>query len=591
MVPEKIDDNWYVCTLFAMKPPGFWKSKANVVKETRKAARLLRTAPFMPSEQQLRKKKLSSLAMAITAHGGFPRFAKKCGLIPRRVPNGYYNSIDVLSKDLRKLAEDLGQAGVMPTSTQLRKSRLFSIMSAIDRHGGFFKVADLASLQTAHGRKPNGHYADFANVAREVVDAVKQTGALGQMPSSGELSRLGRSGLTAGIIQHGGFYAVASQLGLKPGRMPNGYWNDATIKEHIASFIADFGQRGVFPTGGELRLNDRADLEVAISRNGGSYRFARLLKLRVAKGRESGYWQKPGVLKREVLAFIRKHGTAGQMPTQQAFVAHGRVDLNNAIFRYGGGHSAFAARLGLTLNERPKRYWRSFSNLQNELVQFNKIFGHEGQMPSSPQLREAGFAALDSAISNVWGGYFAVAERLGWSSVNISLWPRSEIELQIAHELLAVIDFDIEQQEPLSHKKAGRRNPKCDIVVPQHKLVVEFDSWKWHSGVNRLGIERLELDRQKSRLLRGEGWTVIRIRERPLELTHKHDVSIGTAKLKSICDDVIRRICELTDLSLNDHRVKRYLAAPSSLRTDACRAYITEHLKQRRGESATRLRA
>jgi hypothetical protein len=574
-----------------MKPSGFWKNQANVVKETRKAARLLQTAPFMPSERELRKKKLSSLAIAITDHGGFPRFAKKCGLIPRRVPNGHYDSIQVLASDLRKLAQELRQAGVMPTSTQLRTQRLFSIMSAIDRHGGFFRVGDLASLQTDHLRKPNGHYADFANVAREVVDAVKQTSNLGQMPSSGELSSLGRSGLTVGIIRHGGFHAVASRLGLKPGRMPNGYWNDATIKQHVASFIAEFGQRGVFPTGSELRLNDRADLEVAISRHGGSYRFARLLKLRVTKGQEPGYWQKPGVLKGEVLAFIRKHGTAGKMPTQQAFVAHGRPDINNALFRYGGGHSAFAASLGLAINERPKRYWRDFSNLQLELVQFNQIFGYDGQMPSSPQLREAGFAALDSAISNVWGGYFKVAERLGWSSVNMSLWPRSEIELRIAHELQAVIDFDIEQQEPLSHRKIGCPNPKCDMVVPKLRLVVEFDSWKWHSGLNPRGVERFDLDSQKSELLRNEGWTVIRIRERPLELTHKHDVSVGTSKLKSICDAVIRRICKLTDLSLNDRRVRRYLAAPSPLRTDAARGCINKKLERRRGQAATRRRA
>lgn len=574
-----------------MKPPSYWKSEANVRKETLQAAKLLRTAPFMPSEKQLRRKKLSSLALAITNHGGFPRFAKKCGLIPRRVPNGYYDSIGILGKDLRKLATNLGQPGVMPTSTLLRRHRLFSIMSAIARHKGFFKVAEAVGLQLAHNQKPNGYYNDFANVVSEVIDAVKQLGTLGQMPSSGDLSGLGRSGLTVGIIRHGGFHAVASRLGLKPGRMPNGYWKDSTIKEHVVAFIADFGQRGVFPTGNELRLNGRADLEVAIARHGGGYRFARMLKLRVAKGREPGFWQKPGVLEREVLTFIRKHGTARQMPTQQAFVAHGRPDLNNALFRYGGGHAAFALRLGLALNERPKRYWRDFSNLRNELVQFNGIFGHDGHMPSSPQLREAGFAALDSAISNVWGGYFAVAERLGWSSVNVSLWPRSEIELQIAHELQAVVDFDIEQQEPLSRKQGGRASPKCDIVIPSLRLVVEFDSWKWHSGVNRRGIQRFKLDSEKSHLLRSEGWEVIRIRERPLELTHKHDVPVATPKLKGICDAVIRRMCEITHLSLHDHRVRRYLAAPSPLQTDACRDYITKVLKRRRGEGAARLRA
>ena len=109
--------------------------------------------------------------------------------------------------------------------------------------------------------------------------------------------------------------------------------------------------------------------------------------------------------------------------------------------------------------------------------------------------------------------------------------------------------------------------------------------------MNPRGVERFDLDSQKSELLRNEGWTVIRIRERPLELTHKHDVSEGTSKLKSICDAVIRRICKLTDLSLNDRRVRRYLAAPAPLRTDAARAYINEKLERRRGQAATQRRA
>lgn len=568
------------------KSSGYWKKEANVIAETKQAARALGRPLLMPSEKELRARKMSSLVEAIRYHGGFPRFAKKCGLTPRRLPNGFYDNIEVLAESLRTLSCELGQPGLMPTSTQLREKSLFSLMSAIDRHGGFQKVADASRLAMTHDKKPNGYYDEFQNVAKDVLDAIRQTGGYGQMPSANDLNKIGRGGVVEGIIRHGGFFSVATQLGLKPGRMPNGYWTDKTIKEHITTFVDEFGKPGVFPTGAELRSHDRADLDVAITRNGGAYKFAHLLQLRVTKGRQEGWWSEPGSLEREVLAFIEKHGTAGQMPTQQDFAACGRSDLNNALFRYGGGLSAFAQRCGLSVNQRPRGYWQDFDNLRLELLEVNKYFGYAGQMPSSPQLREAGFSHVDAAISNVWGGYFAVAERLGWSSVNISLWPRSEIELRIAHELQAVVSFDLEQHKVEVQKGQNRKTVDCDVVVPALHLVVEFDSWRWHSGVNPQGVLRFEKDVEKSRLLRDAGWRVIRIREKPLALTHEHDLSISGTHLKDICDLVIRRACEITSLSLSAQKVRRYLKSPRPLRSSVSQQYIARVLARRRGDEA-----
>jgi hypothetical protein len=563
---------------------GYWKKEANVIAETKQAARALGRPLLMPSEKELRASKMSSLAMAITYHGGFPRFAKKCGLTPRRLPNGFYDNIEVLAESLRTLSCELGQPGLMPTSTQLREKSLSSLMSAIERHGGFQEVAKASHLRMTHDKKPDGYYDDFQNVARDVLDAIRQIGCFGQMPSTNDLTEIGRGGVVAGIIRHGGFFSVATQLGLKPGRMPNGYWTDKTIKEHITHFVEEFGRPGVFPTGAELRAHDRADLDVAITRNGGVYKFASILRLKTTKGRQEGWWAEPGSLEREVLAFIEEHGTAGQMPTQQDLASHGRSDLNNALFRYGGGQSAFAQRCGLSLNQRPRGYWQDFNNLRNELIEVNKHFGYAGQMPSSPQLREAGFSHVDAAISNVWGGYFAVAERLGWSSVNMSLWPRSEIELRIAHELQAVIAFDLEQHKVEVRKGKTSKTVDCDIVVPALQLIVEFDSWRWHSGFNPRGELRLEKDIEKSRLLRDAGWRVIRIREKPLAVTHQHDLSISGTSVKDICDLVIRRACVITPLSLTGRKVSSYLKSPSSLRADASQQYIAQMLARRRGD-------
>lgn len=569
----------------SIKPHGYWSDLVNIIRETKKAARMLRHPLLMPSEGELRDRRMSSLAMAITNNGGFPRFAEQCGLFSRRIPNGHYDKIQVVIKELRTIASHLRTPRLMPTSTQLRSKRLYSLMAAIARHGGFATVAKIAGLKMSHDKKPPGHYDNYEHVSKEILEAIRASKRFGQMPSSKDLQLAKRSGLVVGVIRHGGFFKVATSLGLKPSRMPNGYWTDETITQHIVSFVNDYGEQGVFPTGSELRLHDHADLDVAITRHGGAYKFAVLLNLEVTKGRKQGAWEEPGTLDREVHAFIKLFKKAGQMPTQADFKRHGRSDLNNALFRYGGGHVAFAVRHGLKLNERPKGYWRRFSNLRKELVEFNKHFGHAGQMPSSPQLRDADYSRLDSAISNVWDGYFSVAERLGWSSVNASLWPRSEIELQIAHELNAVVSFDIDRHDVVVNRENVKQTLDCDIVVPALRLVVEFDSWRWHSGFTLRGDAKFDKDKLKSQLLQRAGWTVVRIREAPLELTHIHDVAVAQTGLKSISNAVVRRICQVTSLRVTSRPVSKYLASPHACRSDVCQQYIAELLKRRRGRS------
>lgn len=573
MLPEPLRDP---------RPHGYWKAKANVIAETLAAAKRLGHPTLMPSEDELRTIGLSSLAIAITKDfDGFPRFAKECGLLPRRLPNGYFDDISTLCSALKTYAETNKMNSVMPTTDALKKSGDHALVSAIGKHGGVLAVATACSLTMSHDKKPSGHYNDFETVATEIHEFIAQTQTWGIMPCQDELSDAGKSGLGKAIADHGGFPAVAIRLGLAPRRKPNGYWSDERIDEEVQLFVADHGEPGAFPTGALLRDLDRADLDNAINRcEGGARAVAHRLGLSVAGGRETGYWERDDNLAREVLNFVAQHGETGMMPTQKELIARKRWDLVNALHRVAGGNAVFAQELGLQTRERPKGYWQEFSNLRDELIAFNSQHGQLGQMPSPTLLRETGYSYILTPI-NDFGGFFAVAERLGWSCTNATLWPRSEIEICIAHELQCVVDFDLD-----THKLEdipGR--PDCDIVVPSLSLIVEFDSWKWHHGQDNNGADRYVKDCAKSVILRNAGWQVIRIREKPLLTTHDHDVCVAGTNLKEHIDSVVKRMQQLYPAL--EARVATYLACATPQRVAEARRFIENILKTRRGEAGS----
>lgn len=553
------------------KPRGYWQDKANVVKETIAAAKRLGHPTIMPCGDELRGIGLSSLEIAITkSFGGIPRFAKECGLQPRRLPNGFFDEIETLCKALRLFSESNGATGLMPTTDALKKAGEHSLVKAIAKHHGVEAVSAACSLPMSHNKKPDGYYDAFESVAAEVRDFIARKGAWGTMPSPGELTDAGESGLAFAITKHGGFPKTAMRLGLLPRRKPIGHWTPETIETELLLFVSEHGEPGVFPTGTLLRNCERTDLENAFNDYpGGTRALAETLGLQMLGGKPNGYWENKANIANELHAFITQHGEEGVMPTQDVLLSHGRQDLVNAMYRWAGGQAAFAASLGLRTIERPKNYWKDFGNLKRELLDFNAAFGHPGQMPSVSWLNENGGGAIQTAINNYHDGTFKVAKRLGWSCAHAGLWPRSEIEIVIAHELQAVIDVEIDHPRV----ETATKKYACDIVVPSLRLIVEFDSWKWHHGVNAKGVDRFLLDQAKAAQLRQAGWKVIRVRELPLLPTHQHDVLVSGAKgRKALVDDVIRQVQRVCGIPADV--TEAYLKAPNLQRLDQARQYI-----------------
>jgi hypothetical protein len=80
-------------------------------------------------------------------------------------------------------------------------------------------------------------------------------------------------------------------------------------------------------------------------------------------------------------------------------------------------------------------------------------------------------------------------------------------EVRLAFELAEMMSFD-----PKRHRVAiPGKYVNVDMVVPRLQLLMEFDGSYWHRNTQ-------ERDSVKTQMLRAQGWTVVRIREHPLDL-------------------------------------------------------------------------
>lgn len=194
---------------------------------------------------------------------------------------------------------------------------------------------------------------------------------------------------------------------------PKGYWNDfANLQAEILRFVEEHGTDGQMPTSGQLRAAGWPNLNSAIQRHGGTPAVAARLGLEPTR-KPAGYWQDFEHTAQEVLAFVEQHGTPGVMPTQAAFSAAGRTDLQNAVMR-SGGQLAVAERLGLRIAgpRRPYRYWAAPGRLEQDLLAYVAEHGTPGVMPTLRTLLRDGRDDLTYAIQRD-GGLVAVADRLG----------------------------------------------------------------------------------------------------------------------------------------------------------------------------------
>ena len=85
--------------------------------------------------------------------------------------------------------------------------------------------------------------------------------------------------------------------------------------------------------------------------------------------------------------------------------------------------------------------------------------------------------------------------------------PKSKIEIEVAAELkLFFKDLDI--FDDLIFIDGKKYMP--DIKISSQKLIIEYDGWFWHK-------DKVDKDIKKTEIFNSEGWSVIRLREKPLQ--------------------------------------------------------------------------
>lgn len=132
------------------------------------------------------------------------------------------------------------------------------------------------------------------------------------------------------------------------------------------------------------------------------------------------------------------------------------------------------------------------------------------------------------------------------------LAPRSKQEIIFAFELAHFLEIDMDKH------KVSDGNGKyfdVDVVIPEHTLAIEFDSFYTHQS-------RFLADLEKTEKLSQLGWRVIRVREEPLEPVGEFDVVVPVKSIKKAVECVLCRITEITGLvlpNLNEYIKKKGL--------------------------------
>jgi hypothetical protein len=529
----------------------------------------------MPKEHHLKATGNGSLANAIHQHGGFKKFATTHSYRTFRKPNGFYKEFSVLSEHLVAWVRSFGIRGIMPTAQQLKESAppRHDLVAAISTHGGFAAVAQRTGLRMSHDKKPDGFYDDIQNVAREVYSFIDRNNLTGVMPTASQLGSSGNSGLVNGICANGGFWSVAKFLGLSPNRKPPDYWTEQTVDQEVRDYLEQRQIDGMMPTDFELRETDRADLAVAIARHGGGMlAVAQRLGLGTRAPKPDRYWEDPETIRKELLDYIQDHGVPGSMPTQASLMNAGRADLAIAISRHGGGWTEMAESLNLQLTQLPKGHWSDIENVRSAILALNEWRGRQGVMPTKTDLDREGEFGLSGAISKL-GGYPTVAAMFGLSAPTDSLSPRSREELVLAHELKLFFEVDLEDHTI----HVADKTYDLDILIRAHRLAIEYDSYYWHKET-----DAEERDRRKTNALEADGWTVIRVREKPLSSIHDLSLIVEKGRHKEICNRVLLRIEQLLDRTTDS--VRKYLLKSKLQNVEACETYISDLLRARQGD-------
>ncbi|KAG8466647.1 hypothetical protein KFE25_008026 [Diacronema lutheri] len=337
-----------------------------------------------------------------------------------------------------------GQPQHMPTAAEMRAAGRTDLANLVTRAGGQGVVANGLGLRVRRGRRPTPAPELPADLAPTLA-AISATapgramsGADGPlpMPTAEQMREAGRADLVALIARAGGQNAVAARVGLRVGRGrrdAHGAAHSESEDERRARVAREVlriaharGEPGTMPPLDALQSGGGHALVWAVrTAFGGVRRAALALGLAMPRARvparsvggsrqPRGYWTPLETVRRELLAFIRAHGTEGVMPAALELRVAGQCALAHAIERHGGLHAVGGA-LGLrpAHGRAPIGYWAEAERLDGAVLAFVAANGTEGVMPTVRDLQRHGRHDLAHAICAHHGGRIALERRTG----------------------------------------------------------------------------------------------------------------------------------------------------------------------------------
>jgi hypothetical protein len=137
----------------------------------------------------------------------------------------YWQDPAVIDRELLAFIAAHGEPGVMPKKQALEAAGRGDLANAIARAGGQYATAQRLGLRPADTRRAPNHWADIAELERELRAFVTEPGRPQRMPSLHELIAARRFDLHYAVQRHGGVRAMAERLGWptasdRTGRVP-----------------------------------------------------------------------------------------------------------------------------------------------------------------------------------------------------------------------------------------------------------------------------------------------------------------------------------------------------------------------------------
>ena len=149
-----------------------------------------------------------------------------------------------------------------------------------------------------------------------------------------------------------------------------------------------------------------------------------------------------------------------------------------------------------------------------------------------------------------------------------SITPRSKEEIYLLFELKQF--FNINEDD---HKIKLKKIVDVDIKFNDEKVIIEYDGSYWHK-------DKAERDKEKTKSLENAGWTVIRIREKPLKiLSQKFNISSKPMDYKNTANKTLKK---LNSLGFQVTGLEKYLNRKTLINKKNADEYILKLLKQKK---------